>query len=73
MADFYKKIGAECMNICYQCVDHETIEIYYALGIQMSVWTVNDTEAQRRFLNENVLNITTMQPVSALKIRNEKA
>lgn len=72
MADFYKAIGAECMNICYHCVDHEIIEIYSALGIPISVWTVNDPEEQRRFLHEKVFNITTMQPVSALKIRNEK-
>lgn len=71
VANFYKSLGAECINMCYAHADHEIIEIYNALGIPMSLWTVNDPEAQKRFLNENLLNITTMEPVSALKIRNK--
>ena len=37
----------------------------------MSLWTVNKPEMQRQFLDEKVLNITTLRPSTALEIRNE--
>ena len=37
----------------------------------MSLWTVNDPDMQRQFLGENILNITTLCPSTALEIRSE--
>lgn len=71
IADLFKRLGVECINISYSRVDHELIELFNSFGMPMSLWTVNKPEIQRKFLNENLLNMTTYRPVSALEIRKE--
>ncbi|MCQ2486244.1 MAG: glycerophosphodiester phosphodiesterase [Clostridia bacterium] len=71
ISNLFKHLGAECINICFDRVDHEIIELYNSFGIKMSLWTVNKPDMQRQFLNENIMNITTLRPSTALQIRNE--
>ncbi len=71
ISELIKYLGAECINICFDRVDREIIELYNSFGIRMSLWTVNDPEMQRQFLTENILNITTLRPSAALEIRSE--
>lgn len=70
ISGLFARLGAECLNICYDRVDHEIIETYVSFGLRMSLWTVNEPEEQRRFLSENILNLTTLSPSSALAVRN---
>lgn len=72
MINFYKQLGAECMNICYNKIDSEIVSLYASLDLPISVWTVNAPEMQKRFIDEKVLNITTTSPASALRIRDGK-
>lgn len=71
IADLFKHLGVECINICFDRVDHEIIESYNSFGIKMSLWTVNKPDMQRQFLSEDIMNITTIRPSTALEIRNE--
>ncbi len=71
ISDLFKHLGAECINICFDRVDHEIIELFNSFGSKMSLWTVNKPEMQRQFLNEHIFNLTTLKPSTALEIRSE--
>lgn len=61
--------GAEWINFNYRYASPELMAELRAAGIRISVWTVDDEEAQRRLLELGVDNMTTRHVARALELR----
>lgn len=59
--------GFEMLNINYRLVSDDML----SQAQRLSLWTVNEEDALRRFLAAGVKNITTRIPVLALQLRRE--
>ena len=70
IADLVKQLGVECINPSYKMMSPERIAACNASGIGLSLWTVNEEADQERFLREDLVNLTTRRPASALRIRS---
>ncbi len=66
-----KQLGVECINSSYKIMSAERIGACHAKGIGLSLWTINEAEDQERFLREDLVNMTTRQVRSALRLRKE--
>ncbi len=70
-AEVYLRYGAVAANLYYGFCDEERLSFFREKGIALSVWTVNDEAAARRFLNAGVFNITSRQPTMVRRLRDE--
>ena len=71
IAALVKALGVECINPSFRIMPHERIEAALAHGIQLSLWTANEPEDQAALLQEDLINMTTRQVESALRLRKE--
>jgi len=71
IADFMKKLGAEALNAPYLYVSDEAIAALRRLGVELSLWTVNDADTLRHLLEKDILNITTRCVQTALELRSQ--
>lgn len=60
-------LGLEMLNTNYRTVTDEMLKH----PARLSLWTVDDEDALRRFLAAGVRNITTRMPLRALELREE--
>lgn len=61
------------INFRYRYATDELIEKAAALGIKISLYTVDDVDALKTLLTKNIANITTNLIANALRIRSEGA
>lgn len=66
-----KAVGAECLNMPYKYITIEQLAFFHEQGMPVSLWTINDPEAQKLYLREDLLNVTTKAPRSAMAARAE--
>lgn len=59
------------LNLSYLHLKSDTLEKLREHDIPLSVWTVNDEDRMKRIFALKPVNLTTMQPTLALKVRNE--
>lgn len=59
--------GFDVLNVNYRLITEEMLPE----GAGISAWTVNDEESLRMLLRAGVRNITTRQPKTALRLRDE--
>lgn len=71
IAVLVKELGVECINPNYHIFPHERIKTALAHEIQLSLWTANEPEDQAALLHEDLVNMTTRQVTSALRLRKE--
>lgn len=67
-----ESVGAETINLPKK-LPYEMLTKLRSLGAELSIWTVNEEEELKRMLKLEPLNITTMQPGIALRIRDGAA
>lgn len=70
IAALVKELGIECINPSFRMMNAKRIAACHERGIGLSLWTVNDESDQERLLKEDLVNITTRNVISALRIRN---
>ncbi len=63
--------GSPLLNVYYGMITEEAEARLRADGGTFSAWTVDKEEEIRRFLSMGIGNITTRQPVLAMKLRRE--
>lgn len=68
---YCKEISCPVINPHYSMITDETFALLEQNGIRFSGWTADSEEEIRRLLELGILNITTRQPVLALKLRDE--
>ncbi len=66
-----KQLNVECINPSFKMMPAERIAACHAREIGLSLWTVNETIDQERLLREDLVNMTTRQVRSALRLRKE--
>ena len=66
-----KENGALGLNIKYNQCSKRLVEIFHREGLQVSVWTANNTRVMLRCLSFKPDNITTRYPSELKKIINE--
>lgn len=59
--------GVTALNVNYRVLDDSALSILDEQGVALSVWTVDDREAQLRFARLGVFNITTRRPHDLLE------
>ena len=69
-AEIVKRLGVECINPSYRMMTPLRITACNALGIGLSLWTVNDEADQERLLREDIVNLTTRNVSGALRVRD---
>ena len=70
IAELVKRLGAEGINPSFKMMTPERLAVSHSLGIGLSLWTINEEEDQERFLREGLINMTTRNVVSAVRIRS---
>lgn len=63
--------GCPLLNVHFSHVTEEFEKELRSFGASFSAWTVNDEDKIRYFLEMGIANITTRNPVLALKLRKE--
>lgn len=71
LAELVKRVGAEGINPSFRMMSPERIKACNARGIGLSLWTVNDESDQKSLLQEDLLNMTTRNVKSALRLRKD--
>lgn len=66
-----QKDGSPYLNVYYPMITQEYEQQLRAFGSSFSAWTVNKEEDIRFLLHMGIANITTRQPVLAMKLRKE--
>ena len=66
-----KKDGSPFLNVAYCMITEENNRALVENGLAFSAWTVDKQYFLRLFLNMGVANITTRNPVLAMKLRKE--
>ena len=69
IAAFMRELGVEALNAPYKYLTDESIAALRGLGVELSLWTVNDPHDMRRLLNRDILNITTRNVRAAVEAR----
>ena len=65
------KLPVSSINAEYHILTDKVLNFLKENGLGCSAWTVNDGDAIRYFLTENIANITTRNLKEALKIKKE--
>ena len=65
------KDGSPYLNVYYPMITEEYEQQLRNIGSSFSAWTVNKEEDIRFLLQMGIANITTRQPVLAMKLRKE--
>lgn len=68
----YRECRATVVNIHYGLCTPENLKLFKENGLAVSIWTVNESSPAVRFLNEEVMNITTRKPKLLLSLRNDQ-
>ena len=71
ITDIVKRLDVECINPSFRLMSPQRIAACHARGIGLSLWTVNEEFDQRRLLREGLVNMTTRNVASALRLRKE--
>jgi len=66
-----KKLGAVGINIFYKTCSARLVKKAHALGLAVSVWTVDSPKAMRKMLRLGVDNITSRHPDQLMEIMND--
>ena len=66
-----RELGIDTVNSWYGLADEAFLERFRRAGIALSLWTVNEEEALRRYLRAGVKSITTRKLKLALGLREE--
>ena len=69
--EFCKQTGCPYINLDKRIVNAENLDYVQANGLNYSVWTPGEEELLRFLLKKRVANITTREPVLALRLRDE--
>lgn len=69
--DIVKTRGVAAVNLSYRHLKYETVEKLCACGIPLSVWTVNDEDWMKKIFALGAVNLTSMEPTLALKVREK--
>ena len=69
--DVVKTRDVAAVNLSYRHLKYETLEKLRARGIPLSVWTVNDEDWMKKIFALAAVNLTSMEPTLALKVREE--
>ena len=67
-----RELGIDTVNSWYGLADEAFLERFRRAGIALSLWTVNEEEALRRYLRAGVRSITTRKLKLALALREEE-
>ena len=65
------ELGIDTVNSWYGLADEAFLERFRRAGIALSLWTVNEEEALRRYLRAGVKSVTTRKLKLALALREE--
>lgn len=68
---FCKETDCEIINLDKRIVNEENLDFVQASGLNYSVWTPGEEELLRFLLKKRVANITTREPLLALRLRDE--
>lgn len=71
IADLMNRLGVEALNAPYKHFTPGQIDLIRSKGVELSLWTVNEEEAQEQLMHKDLLNMTTRKVVSALQLRKE--
>ncbi len=71
VAELVKRLNVECINPSFRMMTRERIAACNTRGIRLSLWTVNEETDQECLLREDLVNMTTRNVASAIKIRNK--
>ena len=71
IAALVHRLGVECINPSFRIMTPERIADCHAREIGLSLWTVNDEADQERLLREDLVNITTRNVKSAIRLRQK--
>ena len=71
IAELMKRLEVEALNAPYKHFTPEQIDAIRGEGIELSLWTVNEEDAQEQLMHKDLLNMTTRKVVSALQYRKE--
>ena len=66
-----KNRGIDELSSHYRLLDEKAVVNARAAGLDVAVWTVNDSEDLRYWLCSDVDSITTDRPIAALRMRRE--
>lgn len=69
----YQMLPFAAANLPKTLLNTNLVRALQAVGVPLSIWTVNEADLVRRCLEENVRNITTRQVRQAIRLRNEAA
>lgn len=69
--EFCKKTNCPYINLDKRIVNKQNLDYVQANGLNYSVWTPGDEEMLRFLLENRVGNITTREPLLALRLRDE--
>jgi len=69
VAGRFHALGAEALNAPYMYVPPRLAAALREMGVPLSLWTINDEDALRRFVRWDLLNITTRSVAAALAAR----
>lgn len=69
--EFCKKTSCPYINLDKRIVNEENLDYVQANGLNYSVWTPGEEELLRFLLKKRVANITTREPLLALRLRDE--
>ena len=69
IAAFMRRLGVEALNAPYWYLNDESIAALRGLGVELSLWTVNDPEDMRWLLKRDILNVTTRNVRVAAELR----
>ena len=69
--EFCKQTNCPYINLDKRMVTEENLDYVQASGLNYSVWTPGDEEMLRFLLKKRVANITTREPLLALRLRDE--
>ena len=72
-AALVKGLDVECINPSFRMMTPKRIAACKAQGIGLSLWTVNEEADQKRLFREDLVNITTRNVASALRIRDAES
>ena len=64
-----RELGIDTVNSWYGLADEAFLACFRRAGIALSLWTVNEEDALRRYLRAGVKSITTRKPKLALALR----
>ncbi len=67
-----RELGIHTVNSWYGLADEAFLERFRRAGIALSLWTVNEEDALRRYLLAGVRSVTTRKLTLALAIREEE-